>query len=90
MSDLPHDINKYIKNFRDIADLFEFFAGLESDVFKLVIEISPDVDLDIYYKIEVLDKKAWIAFIENNDINKAISEFKEKYNSSVSNENRII
>lgn len=86
MQYIDKNINEYIDDFRDIADLFEFFAGLDSDVFRLVIEIFPDSTLDILYKIEIFTDSKWISLVESTDISKMIKEFKEKYNSSVEGE----
>lgn len=68
----------------------EVFVGLDSDVFRLIIEILPSIDLDIIYRIEIFDNKQWQIFIEHKDMNKLISEFKEKYNSSVTDEDAKI
>ena len=83
---IDKNINEYIDDFRDIADLFEFFTGLDSNVFRLVIEIFPDSTLDILYKIEIFTDSKWISLVESTDISKMIKEFKEKYNSSVEDE----
>ena len=90
MQHIDKNIDTYIDDFRGIVDLFEFFVGLDSDVFRLIIEILPSIDLDIIYRIEIFDNKQWQIFIEHKDMNKLISEFKEKYNSSVTDEDAKI